>query len=234
MVTLAEPTSDRHPHLRRTMTLDPVTGLYYERYRNYSPALGTWISQDPLSYINGVNTYQFVTSNPVGAVDSSGLATYITSGSHPFNPMRAGIVIASDRTMYYKYVYTFDYRNAGGYPDVGSARLLGYTVSGADIPDAAAPIWIPGAPDVTITAGYYLEINSVTAPLPTNGSQCDHAVLVMITLHAYNEDAVKISLMPQAVELTRTDLGTWHDFYVVYDHDGEVHVAPLLGPPKMP
>ncbi|MGC9260099.1 MAG: hypothetical protein ACP5I8_08495 [Phycisphaerae bacterium] len=28
------------------MTLDSVTGLYYERNRNYSPSLGIWISQD--------------------------------------------------------------------------------------------------------------------------------------------------------------------------------------------
>ena len=53
-------------------TLDAVTGLHYEHFRNYSPSLGTWISQDPLSYVNGANTYQFVGGNPVGAVDASG------------------------------------------------------------------------------------------------------------------------------------------------------------------
>ena len=56
-------------------TLDSVTGLYYERNRNYSPSLGTWISQDPLQYINGANTYQFVMSDPAGYIDSFGLAT---------------------------------------------------------------------------------------------------------------------------------------------------------------
>jgi RHS repeat-associated protein len=40
-------------NLYQGMTLDSVTGLYYERYRNYSPSLGTWISQDPLQYIKG-------------------------------------------------------------------------------------------------------------------------------------------------------------------------------------
>ncbi len=62
-------------NLYQGMTLDPVTGLYYERARWYSPSLGTWISQDPLSYINGANTYQFVMSNPVGGVDPSGRVT---------------------------------------------------------------------------------------------------------------------------------------------------------------
>ncbi len=61
-------------NLYQGMTLDPVTGLYYARNRNYSPSLGRWINQDPLQYINGANTYQFVMSNPVGNVDPWGLA----------------------------------------------------------------------------------------------------------------------------------------------------------------
>ena len=59
-------------NLYQGMTLDSVTGLYYERFRNYSPSLGTWISQDPLQYVNGADTYQFVTGNPAGATDPSG------------------------------------------------------------------------------------------------------------------------------------------------------------------
>jgi RHS repeat-associated protein len=41
--------------------------------RNYDPSLGRWINQYPAGYINGVNTYQFVMSNPVGNVDPEGL-----------------------------------------------------------------------------------------------------------------------------------------------------------------
>ncbi|EQD33997.1 YD repeat protein, partial [mine drainage metagenome] len=70
------PSSGTQPlvdNLYQGMTLDPVTGLYYERNRNYSPSLGTWISQDSLQYINGANTYQFVMSNPVNATDPLGL-----------------------------------------------------------------------------------------------------------------------------------------------------------------
>ena len=61
-------------NLYQGMMLDAVTGLYYERFRNYPPTLGTWISQDPLQYVNGANAYQFVGSAPVGLVDPSGLA----------------------------------------------------------------------------------------------------------------------------------------------------------------
>ncbi len=62
-------------NLYQGMALDPVTGLYYARNRNYSPSLGRWISQDPAGYINGANTYQFVMSNPVGNVDPWGTGT---------------------------------------------------------------------------------------------------------------------------------------------------------------
>ena len=59
-------------NLYQGMPLDPVTGLYYERARWYSPSLGTWISQDPAGYINGADTYQFVESDPVELVDPWG------------------------------------------------------------------------------------------------------------------------------------------------------------------
>ena len=60
-------------NLYQGMTLDPITGLYYARNRNYDPGLGRWINQDPAGYINGANTYQFVMGNPVGATDPLGL-----------------------------------------------------------------------------------------------------------------------------------------------------------------
>ena len=52
---------------------DPETEVYYVRNRGYNPALGRWIQRDPLQYINGANTYQFVMSNPVNGTDPLGL-----------------------------------------------------------------------------------------------------------------------------------------------------------------
>ncbi len=60
-------------NLYQGMTLDAVTGLYYERNRDYSPSLGRWMEEDPAQFINGANTYQFVDSSPVGNVDAQGL-----------------------------------------------------------------------------------------------------------------------------------------------------------------
>ncbi len=59
-------------NLYQGMLQDPATGLYYERARWYSPNLGTWMSQDPLSYVNGANTCQFLGGNPVDGVDPEG------------------------------------------------------------------------------------------------------------------------------------------------------------------
>ena len=61
-------------NLYQGMALDAVTGLYYERARDYSPSLGRWKEQDPAQFINGANTYQFVEGSPVGNVDTEGLA----------------------------------------------------------------------------------------------------------------------------------------------------------------
>jgi RHS repeat-associated protein len=59
-------------HLYQDMTLDAVTELYDEGFRNYSPTLGRWTSQDPLGYINGANTYQMEASRPAKLVATAG------------------------------------------------------------------------------------------------------------------------------------------------------------------
>ena len=39
---------------------DEETGLYYNRFRYYSPDSGTYISQDPISIAGGLNLYSYV------------------------------------------------------------------------------------------------------------------------------------------------------------------------------
>ncbi len=70
-------------NLYQGMTLDAVTGLYYERNRDYSPSLGRWMEQDPAQFINGANTYQFVDSSPVGNADAEGLDSLLYQFLHP-------------------------------------------------------------------------------------------------------------------------------------------------------
>jgi RHS repeat-associated protein len=52
--------------------LDTESALYYNRNRYYSPALGRFTARDPLGYIDGMSTYEYVASTPVVAHDPSG------------------------------------------------------------------------------------------------------------------------------------------------------------------
>jgi RHS repeat-associated protein len=94
-------------NLYQGMTLDAVTGLYYERFRNYSPSLGAWTSQDPAGYVNGANTYRFVASSPVGRVDAEGLG----GGNPNFNPSPPPLS-PRDQAL----VNEYSGRNAANYP----------------------------------------------------------------------------------------------------------------------
>ncbi|MBJ7313520.1 RHS repeat-associated core domain-containing protein, partial [Rugamonas sp. CCM 8940] len=49
------------------------TGLYYYRARYYAPALGRFISSDPIGLDGGGNTYAYANENPLMYTDSLGL-----------------------------------------------------------------------------------------------------------------------------------------------------------------
>lgn len=52
---------------------DAETGLHYNRYRYYDPALGRYLESDPIGLEGGVNLYAY-TRNPLKEVDVDGLA----------------------------------------------------------------------------------------------------------------------------------------------------------------
>jgi RHS repeat-associated protein len=51
---------------------DEENGFAYHGARYYAPWLGRWTAADPGGISSGVNLYLYVSSNPVGAVDSTG------------------------------------------------------------------------------------------------------------------------------------------------------------------
>jgi RHS repeat-associated protein len=51
---------------------DPETENYYVRNRYYAPALGRWLTRDPIGNRGGINLYGYVASSPVGNVDAAG------------------------------------------------------------------------------------------------------------------------------------------------------------------
>ena len=52
---------------------DGTAGLYHFRHRDYTPALGRWVSPDPLTYIDGMNVVQYVGGSPISLTDPLGL-----------------------------------------------------------------------------------------------------------------------------------------------------------------
>ena len=52
---------------------DPATGLINYGRRYYLPALGRWLTPDPLGFIDGINLYAFVQNDPLTHFDEYGL-----------------------------------------------------------------------------------------------------------------------------------------------------------------
>ena len=61
--------------LWKSLLWEPDVGLYFMRARWYDPALGHFISEDPLSTNGGVNAYAFGGGDPVNTNDPTGLFT---------------------------------------------------------------------------------------------------------------------------------------------------------------
>jgi RHS repeat-associated protein len=67
--------------------VDPETGLYYNRARYYSPALGRFLQTDPIGTAGGINIYAYVMNDPTDRVDPQG-----TNGSSLYTPVANNII----------------------------------------------------------------------------------------------------------------------------------------------
>ena len=68
-----------NPFLFTGREWDSETALYFYRARYYKPAIGRFLSRDPLGYAPDANRYRYVGNNPVNWIDPSG-TTLIGSG----------------------------------------------------------------------------------------------------------------------------------------------------------
>jgi len=64
---------------------DSETGLYYNRFRYYSPEEECYISQDPIGLMGGMELYNYV-HDTNGLIDVLGLASHVTFPSSTLHP----------------------------------------------------------------------------------------------------------------------------------------------------
>ena len=74
---------------------DEVTGLYQMGYRWYSPALGRWLSRDPIGLAGGVSLVCFVANKPLDNEDVTGLL--FNNHYEQKNPVGSGVTMPSTR-----------------------------------------------------------------------------------------------------------------------------------------
>ena len=74
---------------------DGETELHYNYYRYYDPELGRYLSSDPIGLDGGLNTYNYVVSNPINYVDPYGLSAvelgFFLSGPNRGSSSASGI-----------------------------------------------------------------------------------------------------------------------------------------------
>ena len=106
------------------------SGLYLTQYRAYDPAVGRWLSRDPLgeSRDPGGNLYAYVGNDPLNGVDPTGLATLQLGGAGSINlpfglsiPLGFGVAIDTQG-----HVGLYSY--AGGGAQVGANVEAGLSI----------------------------------------------------------------------------------------------------------
>ena len=56
---------------------DVATGLHYNYFRDYDPAIGRYVESDPVGLQGGLNTYAYALDRPISDSDATGLAVWL-------------------------------------------------------------------------------------------------------------------------------------------------------------
>ena len=63
---------------------DNESGQHYNYFRDYEPQTGRYVESDPIGIFGGINTYEYVKSNPLNFIDTDGLNGHKPGG--PWHP----------------------------------------------------------------------------------------------------------------------------------------------------
>ncbi|WP_160622994.1 RHS repeat-associated core domain-containing protein [Mixta intestinalis] len=112
---------------------DKETGLHYNRHRYYNPHSGSFISQDPIGLLGGINFYAYA-PNPLNLIDPLGLDTCSVNtlrnarkNNYAISPSQRQEIIDSIDNIKLKGIFSELYRPGANIPDGGTAASILYT-----------------------------------------------------------------------------------------------------------
>ncbi|MBB1331748.1 MULTISPECIES: RHS repeat-associated core domain-containing protein [unclassified Pseudoalteromonas] len=108
---------------------DAEAGLYYNYFRDYDPELGRYIQSDPIGLAGGINTYEYVSGNPVSFIDPFGLAKICTRPLNGFKGFRTSGVSNTNIGIFHEQILYKDGTNSGFSGDGLFADGFAYTDS---------------------------------------------------------------------------------------------------------
>lgn len=183
--------------LKYTGREDDGTGLYYYRARYYDPAIGRFVSEDPLGFQAGINFFAYVENNPVNANDPSGLEAYL--GAKPISgfpdekaaPHHTVIVLIPNNPG--------DFSNRTGWKDLGNGYIIS-TLSGQP-KDGATQTTFTGQSKLTYTPNWPQDqIQNLTElqriPTPTGMTDTQHISGLINSAASYRNTA-RYTLTPE-------------------------------------
>ncbi len=73
---------------------DSETGLHYNYYRDYNPAIGKYIEADPIGILEGNNhIYTYAANNPIISIDPFGLAGWPSMLGYAYAAVKGGLAL---------------------------------------------------------------------------------------------------------------------------------------------
>jgi len=148
---------------------DAETGLYHYRRRPYAPALGRFLSQDPVGYEGGdYSLYRYVFGGPLGRTDANGLQSPGGNGLQ-LNPEGVTATFGGTTTIYN--AWTGEINSSGNFGGWMSYNATGN--SGGGINSAAARLFNDpiSTPAFGITGNLAIDVANIRAQVEYDEQQ---------------------------------------------------------------